>query len=230
VEIFLAEFIGTLILILLGDGVVAGVLLKNSKAENSGWVVITLAWGLAVTLALWSIGAVPLAQVPIYIIGQMLGAFVGAVLVWLHYLPHWKETEDPALKLGVFSTGPAIRNTAANFIAEFIGTAVLVFGILAIVATFGADFMGEPNFGQAFQNALPPLLIGFLVVVIGMSLGGPTGYAINPARDLGPRIAHAILPIAGKGGSDWGYSWIPVIAPIVGGIVGAWLFQLTIAP
>ncbi|MBA3585716.1 MAG: aquaporin family protein, partial [Gemmatimonadetes bacterium] len=140
-EIFIAEFIGTLILILLGDGVVAGVLLKNSKAENSGWIVITLAWGLAVaiavyavgrisgahinpavTLGLASIGAVPLAQVPIYIIGQMLGAFVGAVLVWVHYLPHWKETEDPALKLGVFSTGPAIRNTAANFIAEFIGT------------------------------------------------------------------------------------------------------------
>jgi glycerol uptake facilitator protein len=249
VEAYLAEFIGTLILILLGDGVVAGVLLKNSKAENSGWIVITLAWGLAVaiavyavgrisgahinpavTLALASIGAFDWVMVPGYIIAQMLGAFVGATLVWLHYLPHWKETEDPALKLGVFSTGPAIRNTAANFIAEFIGTVVLVFGILAIVATFGADFMGEPNFGQAFQNALPPLLIGFLVVVIGMSLGGPTGYAINPARDLGPRIAHAILPIAGKGGSDWGYSWIPVVAPIVGGIVGALLFQLTIAP
>jgi glycerol uptake facilitator protein len=249
VEIFIAEFIGTLILILLGDGVVAGVLLKNSKAENSGWIVITLAWGLAVaiavyavgrisgahinpavTLGLASIGAVPLAQVPIYIIGQMLGAFVGAVLVWVHYLPHWKETEDPALKLGVFSTGPAIRNTAANFIAEFIGTVMLVFGVLAIVTTFGADFLGDPNLAQAFQTALPPLLIGFLVVVIGMSLGGPTGYAINPARDLGPRIAHAILPIAGKGGSDWGYSWIPVVAPIVGGIVGALLFQVTLAP
>jgi glycerol uptake facilitator protein len=160
----------------------------------------------------------------------MLGAFVGAILVWLHYLPHWKETEDPALKLGVFSTGPAIRNTAANFIAEFIGTVMLVFGVLAIVTTFGADVMGDPNLAQAFQTALPPLLIGFLVVVIGMSLGGPTGYAINPARDLGPRIAHAVLPIAGKGGSDWGYSWIPVVAPIVGGIVGALLFQITLAP
>jgi glycerol uptake facilitator protein len=249
VEIFLAEFIGTLILILLGDGVVAGVLLRNSKAENSGWIVITLAWGLAVaiavyavgrisgahihpavTLGLASIGNVPLAQVPIYIIGQMLGAFVGAVLVWLHYLPHWKETEDPELKLGVFSTGPAIRNYAANFIAEFIGTVMLVFGVLAIVTTLSETGVGDPSLAVAFGTAVGPLLVGLLVVVIGMSLGGPTGYAINPARDLGPRIAHAVLPIAGKGGSDWGYSWIPVVAPIVGGIVGALLFQLTIAP
>ncbi|MCA1718201.1 MAG: aquaporin family protein [Actinobacteria bacterium] len=248
-DIFLAEFIGTLILILLGDGVVAGVLLKNSKAENAGWLTITLAWGLAVaiavyavgrisgahinpavTLGLASIGNVPLAQVPIYIIGQMLGAFVGAVLVWLHYLPHWKETEDPELKLGVFSTGPAIRNYAANFIAEFIGTVMLVFGVLAIVTTLSETGVGDPSLAVAFGTAVGPLLVGLLVAVIGMGLGGPTGYAINPARDLGPRIAHAVLPIAGKGGSDWGYSWIPVVAPIVGGIVGALLFQLTIAP
>jgi glycerol uptake facilitator protein len=168
--------------------------------------------------------------VPVYIIGQMLGAFVGAVLVWLHYLPHWKETEDPELKLGVFSTGPAIRNTAANFIAEFIGTVMLVFGVLAIVTTLSETGVGDPSLAVAFGTAVGPLLVGLLVVVIGMSLGGPTGYAINPARDLGPRIAHAVLPIAGKGGSDWGYSWIPVVAPIVGGIVGALLFQLTIAP
>ena len=248
-EPYLAEFVGTLILILLGDGVVAGVLLRYSKAENAGWVVITLAWGLAVAMAVYavgrisgahinpavtvglaSIGAFDWVMVPGYIIAQLLGAFVGAVLVWLQYLPHWKETEDTALKLGVFSTGPAIRNTAANFIAEFIGTVMLVFGVLAIVTTFGADVMGDPNLAQAFQTALPPLLIGFLVVVIGMSLGGPTGYAINPARDLGPRIAHAVLPIAGKGDSDWGYSWIPVVAPLVGGVVGALLFQLTLAP
>ncbi len=248
-DIFIAEFVGTLILILLGDGVVAGVLLKNYKAENSGWIVITIAWGLAVAIAVYavgrisgahinpavtiglaSIGAVPLAQVPIYLIGQFLGAFVGAVLVWVHYLPHWKETEDQDLKLGVFCTGPAIRNTAANFIAEFIGTVMLVFGVLAIITTLGVVGVGDATLAGAFGAGVAPLLVGLLVVVIGMSLGGPTGYAINPARDLGPRIAHAVLPIAGKGGSDWGYSWIPVVAPIVGGIVGALLFQITLAP
>ncbi len=248
-QAYLAEFIGTALLILLGDGVVAGVLLKNSKAENGGWIVITVAWALAValavyavgrvsgahinpavTIALASIGAFPLAQVPGYIIAQMLGAFVGATLVFVHYLPHWKETEDPNLKLGVFSTGPAIRDTASNFISEFIGTAVLLFGILAIGANAGALAAGDVDLSVAYGTALAPLLVGLLVLVIGLSLGGTTGYAINPARDLGPRIAHAILPIAGKGGSDWGYSWIPVVAPIAGGIVGALLFQLTLAP
>ncbi len=248
-QAYLAEFIGTALLILLGDGVVAGVLLKNSKAENGGWIVITVAWAVAVaiavyavgrvsgahinpavTIALASIGAFPLAQVPGYIIAQMLGAFVGAVLVFVHYLPHWKETEDPNLKLGVFSTGPAIRDTASNFISEFIGTAVLLFGILAIGANAGALAAGDVDLSVAYGTALAPLLVGLLVLVIGLSLGGTTGYAINPARDLGPRIAHAILPIAGKGGSDWGYSWIPVVAPIAGGIVGALLFQFTLAP
>jgi glycerol uptake facilitator protein len=248
-QAYLAEFIGTALLILLGDGVVAGVLLKRSKAENGGWIVITVAWAVAVaiavyavgrvsgahinpavTIALASIGAFPLAQVPGYIIAQMLGAFVGAVLVFVHYLPHWKETEDPNLKLGVFSTGPAIRDTASNFISEFIGTAVLLFGILAIGANAGALAAGDVDLSIAYGTALAPLLVGLLVLVIGLSLGGTTGYAINPARDLGPRIAHAILPIAGKGGSDWGYSWIPVVAPIAGGIVGALLFQLTLAP
>jgi len=248
-QAYLAEFIGTALLILLGDGVVAGVLLKNSKAENGGWIVITVAWAVAVaiavyavgrvsgahinpavTIALASIGAFPLAQVPGYIIAQMLGAFVGATLVFVHYLPHWKETEDPNLKLGVFSTGPAIRDTASNFISEFIGTAVLLFGILAIGANAGALAAGDVDLSVAYGTALAPLLVGLLVLVIGLSLGGTTGYAINPARDLGPRIAHAILPIAGKGGSDWGYSWIPVVAPIAGGIVGALLFQFTLAP
>ena len=241
-EVYLAEFIGTLILILLGDGVVAGVLLKNSKAENSGWIVITFGWGLAVAIAVYSVGAISgahinpavtvglasigafsWAQVPGYIIAQMLGAFVGAVLVWLHYLPHWKETEDPGLKLAVFSTGPAIRNFAANFVSEVIGTAMLVFGIVALVANvqqFSEDVL------SVFLVGLLPLIVGLLVVVIGLSLGGPTGYAINPARDLGPRIAHAVLPIAGKGGSDWSYSWIPVVAPIVGGILGAVLYNV----
>jgi glycerol uptake facilitator protein len=226
-EAYLGEFIGTMILIILGDGVVAGVLLRNSKAENSGWVVITLGWGMAVAVAVYCVGqfsgahinpAVTLgfaaagqfdwAQVPGYIIAQLLGAFVGAVLVWLAYLPHWRETADPGLKLGVFSTAPAIYNTPANIITEVIGTFMLVFGVFGIIAN---DLAG----------GLAPLLIGLLVLGIGLSLGGPTGYAINPARDLGPRIAHAVLPIAGKGGSDWGYSWIPVVAPIVGGILGA---------
>lgn len=224
---FLGEIIGTLLLILLGDGVVAGVLLHKSKAQNSGWIVITLAWGLsvavgvyavgnisgahlnpAVTIGLAAIGKFPWAQVPTYILGQMIGAFLGAVLVWLHYLPHWAETPEQDAKLGVFATGPAIRNTFANLISEIIGTFVLVLGILTIGANKLAD-------------GFNPFLVGMLVVVIGLSLGGTTGYAINPARDLGPRIAHFVLPIAGKGKSDWGYAWIPVIGPIIGGVLGA---------
>jgi glycerol uptake facilitator protein len=226
-EAYLGEFIGTMLLIILGDGVVAGVLLRNSKAENSGWIVITLGWGMAVAVAVYCVvqfsgahinpavtlgfavsGQFDWAMVPGYIIAQFLGAFVGAVIVWLAYLPHWAETADPGLKLGVFSTAPAIYNTPANIITEIVGTFVLVFGVFGIIAN---DLAG----------GLAPLLIGLLVLGIGLSLGGPTGYAINPARDLGPRIAHAVLPIAGKGGSDWGYAWIPVVAPIIGGILGA---------
>jgi glycerol uptake facilitator protein len=231
-QAYIGEFIGTMILIILGDGVVAGVLLRNSKAENSGWIVITFGWGLAVAVAVYCVfqfsgahinpavtislavtGQFDLALVPGYIIAQFLGAFVGAVIVWLAYLAHWGETEDEGLKLGVFCTAPAIYNTPANVITEIIGTFVLVFGILGI-------------FGNDLASGLAPLLVGLLVVGIGLSLGGPTGYAINPARDLGPRIAHAVLPIAGKGGNDWGYSWIPVVGPIIGGILGAVLFGL----
>jgi glycerol uptake facilitator protein len=229
-EAYLGEFIGTMLLIILGDGVVAGVLLRNSKAENSGWIVITLGWGMAVAVAVYCVGqfsgahinpAVTLgfavsgqfdwAMVPGYIIAQLLGAITGAVIVWLAYLPHWAETADPGLKLGVFSTAPAIYNTPANIITEIVGTFVLVFGVFGIIA-------------NDLATGLAPLLIGLLVLGIGLSLGGPTGYAINPARDLGPRIAHAILPIAGKGDSDWGYAWIPVVAPIVGGIIGALVY------
>jgi glycerol uptake facilitator protein len=229
-EAYLGEFIGTMLLIILGDGVVAGVLLRNSKAENSGWIVITLGWGMAVAVAVYCVGqfsgahinpAVTLgfavsgqfdwAMVPGYIIAQLLGAITGAVIVWLAYLPHWAETADPGLKLGVFSTAPAIYNTPANIITEIVGTFVLVFGVFGIIA-------------NDLATGLAPLLIGLLVLGIGLSLGGPTGYAINPARDLGPRIAHAILPIAGKGDSDWGYAWIPVVAPIVGGILGALVY------
>jgi glycerol uptake facilitator protein len=232
-SIFTAELIGTAILILFGDGVVAGVLLNRSKAQNGGWIVITMGWGLgvaaavfavaefsgahinpAVTIGLASIGAVSWGDVPLYIIGQFAGAFLGAVLVWLAYLPHWEDTEDPGLKLAVFCTGPAIRNYSLNCVTEVIGTFALVLGVLAIVNNQGAA-----------DSGLVPLLVGFLVVSIGLSLGGPTGYAINPARDLGPRIAHAVLPIAGKGESDWSYSWVPVAAPVVGGILGALVYQ-----
>jgi glycerol uptake facilitator protein len=176
----------------------------------------------AVTIGLAAIGAFAWSQVPGYIAAQMIGAFIGAVLVWLMYLPHWKVTADPGSKLAVFATGPAIRNTGANFVGEVIGTAVLVFGILAIAGN--AQTLSKPgdvDLSFVFSRGLMPLLVGVLVLGIGLSLGGPTGYAINPARDLGPRLAHAVLPIHGKGSSDWGYAWIPVIAPIVGGILGA---------
>jgi glycerol uptake facilitator protein len=181
----------------------------------------------AVTIGLASIGAFDWAQVPGYIIAQLLGAFTGAVLVWLAYLPHWAETADEGLKLGVFSTAPAIYNTLANIITEVIGTAMLVFGVLGIfnnAQVIGAE--GGSNLPAVFAPGIAPLLVGLLVLAIGLSLGGPTGYAINPARDLGPRIAHAVLPIAGKGGSDWGYAWIPVVAPIIGGILGAVLWNI----
>ena len=245
-QAYLAEFIGTMILIILGDGVVAGVLLKNSKAENSGWIVITFGWGMAVALAVYavgpisgahinpavtiglaSIGAFEWAQVPGYIIAQLLGAFVGAAIVWAAYLPHWGPTEDAGLKLGVFSTAPAYRNTFANIITEVVGTAMLLFGVLAITSNVARiQQAGDLDLSAVFGFGLAPLLVGLLVLSIGLSLGGPTGYAINPARDLGPRIAHAVLPIAGKGSSDWGYSWIPVVAPIIGGIIGAVLWNI----
>ena len=236
VEKFLAEVLGTGALILLGDGVVAGVLLSKSKAQNSGWIVITAGWAFAVmvgvliagpisgahlnpavTLGLAINGATPWSEVPVYWAGEFLGAFIGAVLVYLHYYPHWGETEDADLKLAVYSTGPAIRTPLWNIVSEVIGTFVLVFVILA----FGA---GSNKAGLA---SLGPLPVAFLVLVIGLSLGGTTGYAINPARDLSPRVAHFILPIPGKRDSDWGYSWIPVIGPLVGGALAAFVYTLT---
>src|SRR3712207_1623282 len=245
-QAYLGEFIGTMLLILLGDGVVAGVLLRNSKAENSGWIVITWGWAIAVAVAVYcvfqfstahinpavtiglaSIGAFDWAQVPGYIIAQFLGAFVGAALVWLAYLPHWGETEDPGPKLGVFCTAPAIRNTAANIITEVIGTAVLVFGVLGIFGNAQQiQQAGGADLSSVFTLGIFPLLVGLLVLGIGLSLGGPTGYAINPARGLGPRIAHAVLPIACKGDNGWGYSWIPVVGPIIGGIIWAWIYNI----
>jgi glycerol uptake facilitator protein len=237
----IAEAIGTMILVLLGDGVVANVLLARSKGQNAGWIVITTGWGTAVaiavyavgrisgahlnpavTLGLASIGSFPLNDVPGYVLAQMAGAFAGAVLVWLAYLPHWAASADPDAKLAVFATGPAIRQPMSNLVTEVIGTAVLVFGVLAIAAN--AQLLARPgdvDLSVVFSRGLQPLLVGILVLAIGLSLGGPTGYAINPARDLGPRLAHAVLPIPGKRDSDWSYAWIPVVGPLVGGILGA---------
>ena len=232
-SIFGAEVIGTGLLILLGNGVVAGVLLNLSKAQNGGWIVITFGWGLAVMTAVFAVaqfsgahlnpaitigfaveGTTDWGDVPEYLAGEFVGAFIGATLVWLAYLDHWRETEDPGLKLACYSTAPAIRNPVSNLITEIIGTFVLVFGVLALVANEDPGPIG-----------LVALLVGLLVLAIGLSLGGPTGYAINPARDLGPRIMHAILPIAGKGPSDWQYAWIPVVGPITGGIIAAAAFS-----
>jgi glycerol uptake facilitator protein len=232
-SIFGAETIGTALLILLGNGVVAGVLLNRSKAQNAGWIVITWGWGMAVmvavfaigqfsgahlnpavTVGFWVAGTIDGSDVPKYLAGEFVGAFIGATLVWLSYLPHWADTEDPGLKLACFSTAPAIRDTVANIICEVVGTFVLVFGVLSFFANKATAATG-----------LGGLLVGLLVLSIGLSLGGPTGYAINPARDLGPRIMHAILPIAGKGPSDWGYSWIPVVGPLIGGVIAALAYK-----
>ena len=235
----LGELLGTMFLIILGDGVVANVLLARSKGENSGWIVITTGWAMAVmvgvfvaisagapqadinpavTIGKWlALGVYTPAQALATMGAEVVGAFLGAVVVWLTYFKHWEPTEDPGLKLAVFSTGPAIRNTVWNFVTEVIGTIVLLMGVGAIFS--GATAPDGPAAG------LGPFLVGALVWGIGLSLGGPTGYAINPARDLGPRIAHQILPIPGKGGSDWGYGWIPVVAPLVGGVIGAFLWS-----
>lgn len=228
---FIGEMLGTAILVLLGDGVCAGVNLKKSNAEGAGWVAITLGWGAAVTIAVYCSGfmspahlnpAVTLGMaitgnigwnlVAPYIAAQMIGAIIGAVLVYLQYLPHWKETTDQGAILGSFATGPSIRSTGANLLSEALGTFVLVFGIIA----FGAN---------TFTDGLNPIVVGILILSIGLSLGGTTGYAINPARDLGPRIAHAFLPIPNKGDSNWSYSWIPVVGPAIGGTIAALLFM-----
>ncbi|KHD36065.1 glycerol transporter [Clostridium acetobutylicum] len=229
--IFFAELVGTLLLILLGDGVVANVVLKNSKGHASGWIVITMGWAFAVgipalifgnysnqfnpalTIALAVIGKVAWAKVPIYLAGQFIGAFLGAVLVFVVYYDQFKCSENKTDKLGVFCTVPAVRNSLINFLCEVIGTFVLVFGILGVGA-------------QNLKNGMGALFVGFLILVIGLSLGGPTGYAINPARDLAPRIAHLVLPIPNKGDSNWSYAWIPIIAPVVGGIIGAVCYML----
>jgi len=231
-SIYVAEFLGTFLLILFGGGVVAGVLLKDSKSENSGWNTIVIAWGITVAFSIYAVGGISGAhinpavtlgfafagefawgKVPGYIIAQVLGAFSGATLVWIYYIPHWSKTEDKIAKLSVFSTVPAIRSYIHNFVSEMIGTAMLIFGLL---------FIGTNN----FTEGLNPLVVGALIMLIGFGLGGTTGFAINPARDLGPRIAHFLMPISGKGSSDWKYAPIPILGPFFGSLLGGATFKM----
>ncbi len=233
---FLGELIGTMVLVLLVDGVVANVVLKRTKGEASGWIVIGTGCAFAVTMGIFvakafgsidahlnpavtiafAIATNDYSKIAFYLPAQFAGAFVGATLVWLHYLPHWAATPDPADKLACFATGPAIRTTGPNLMSETIGTLVLILGLAGI----SSKALGEMAIGVG------PYMVGILVWSIGLSLGGTTGYAINPARDLGPRIAHAILPIPGKGSSDWSYAWIPVVGGLLGGIIGGLLIRL----
>ncbi|MEL7159558.1 MAG: MIP/aquaporin family protein [Bacteroidota bacterium] len=235
---FIGEVVGTALLILLGCGVNANVTLKGTYGQNSGWIVITFGWAMAVfvgvfvsagasgahlnpavTFALATAGKFSWAEVPLYLVAQMIGAIVGATLCWLQYRPHYAAEEDPGNILGTFSTGPAIENTPSNFISELLGTFAFALAVL---------FLAGPVFGGPGEQlgSLDALPVGLVVLAIGLCLGGSTGYAINPARDLGPRIAHAILPIPGKGGSNWGYSWIPVVGPILGGVLAALVYGL----
>ncbi|HFR5499682.1 MIP/aquaporin family protein [Streptococcus pyogenes] len=228
---FIGELLGTFILVLLGDGVVSACILNKTKAQNSGWIAIILGWGIAVTVAVYisgfmsgahlnpavtlamaAIGSLPWSQVVTYLVAQFLGAMLGALVLYLHYYPHWKETKDAGTILACFSTGPAIRHTWSNLFGEALGTAVLVITVMAI---------GPNKVAAGFG----PIIVGFVVMAVGFSLGATTGYAINPARDLGPRIMHALLPIPNKGDSDWSYAWIPVLGPILGGVAGALIYQ-----
>ncbi|MBS0649129.1 MAG: aquaporin family protein [Verrucomicrobia bacterium] len=237
-SIFWGELIGTMILVLLGNGVVANVLLTRTKGHNSGWIVISAGWGFAVAMAVyitgWASGghynpAVTLGfciakktawdLIPLYLSGQFIGALLGAVLVWFSYFPHWQKTPDPQMKLLSFATQPAIRNYTWNFVCELIGTFVLLLGVLGIF-----------DMHNGIASGMGPYAVGILIFAIGLSLGGPTGYAINPVRDLGPRIAYAVLPIKGKGSADWAYSWIPIVAPLLGGALGALIYLLYIQP
>jgi glycerol uptake facilitator protein len=234
------EFMGTMVLIFLGDGVVANVLLKRSKAEGAGWMVITSGWAFAVMAGVFTaiacgssdahlnpavtigfaVSTGNFAKFAPYLVAQMAGAFAGAILVWLHFLPHWEQTSDPALKLACFCTAPAIRRFGANLISEILGTLMLVLVVGAIFSKGVADSKPAPGLG--------PYLVAALVWGIGLSLGGTTGYAINPARDLGPRLAHSVLPVAGKGNSDWGYAAVPLLGPFIGGGLGGLLLRFLV--
>jgi len=230
-SIYLAEYIGTMILITFGCGIVAGSNLKNSNAENAGWLTICIAWGLGVTFAIYAVGNIsgahinpavtlgfalvgdfPWSDVPGYILAQVLGAMTGATIVWIFYKAHWKKTEDQGAKLGVFCTSGAERSFPNNFANELIATFFLLFGL---------SFIGANN----FADGLNPIVVGILITAIGFSLGGTTGFAINPARDFGPRLMHTILPIDGKGFSDWAYAWIPILGPIIGGMTGTLFYK-----
>ncbi len=233
---FWGEFFGTMVLIILGSGVVAGVLLEKSKAQNAGWIVITAGWAFAVTLGVFTaktFGSVDahlnpavtlafaiktgsLENVLPYFSAQFSGAFAGAIVTWLHYLPHWAETKSSDLKLAVFSTSPAMRHPVSNMVSEIFGTLVLIIGIYAIFSRGSGGI----------SAGMGPFLVGILVWAIGLSMGGTTGYAINPARDFSPRLAHALLPIPGKGSSDWRYAWVPVAAPLIGGALGGLLMRV----
>ena len=230
---FFGEFMGTMILILMGNGVVAGTLLKRSKGEGAGWLAITAGWAFAVMTGVFTAIACGSTDAHLnpavtlgmavktgdfstfgpYLTAQVLGAMAGAVLVWLAYLAHWKVTDDSSTKLSCFATGPAIHHPAANLLTEALGTFVLVF----VVGAITSKYVSAP---------FPPPFVGMLVWAIGLSLGGPTGYAINPARDLGPRIAHAVLPIPGKGNSDWSYAYVPILGPLIGGALAGALIGL----
>jgi glycerol uptake facilitator protein len=239
----IGEILGTALLVLFGDGTVANVLLAKSKGQNAGWIVVATGWGLGVFVGAMAVGSIsgahlnpavslglaitgkfPWAQVPAYVACQMIGAMLGAAMVWLAYLPHWSLTTDPAAKLGVFCTAPAIRRPLANMLCEAIGTMALLLGIFGIKGA-----VMQQNTGAAVpldMGAIGMIPVAFLVWGIGLALGGPTGYAINPARDLGPRIMHAVLPVAGKGGNDWGYAWVPVAGPAIGAGVAAVIYRI----
>ena len=231
-SVYLAEFIGTTILLYFGNSINAATALNFSYAKGSGWVITTLGWGLSVTFGIYAVGSISGAHinpavttslalageldwalVPGYILAQVLGGILGATLAWLQYLPHWGKTEDQGAKLGVFCTSGAIDQKSSNLVSEILGTMILIIGLMMIGA-------------NEFTEGLNPLVVGGLITLIGMAQGGSTGYAINPARDFGPRLAHFILPIKGKGSSNWSYSWIPIVGPIIGGGAGAALFYL----